>query len=333
MLLVGDVGGTKTELAVFSSAAGPHSPLARAVFQSALYPSLEAVVREFLAATGLTVDRAAFDVAGPVFAGRAKITNLPWLVDAEVLKQDLHLRSVHLLNDLEAIALAVPILDPDDLYTINPGRVLAGGAIAVVAPGTGLGEAFLTWDGKGYRANPAEGGHADFAPTTDLEIGLLQYLLKRFSHVSVERVCSGSGIPNIYDYLRDSNYAPEVPEVAAELAAAEDRTPVIVQTALAPGAPSALCTTTLEMFISILGAETSNLALKVLSSGGIYLGGGIPPRILTALGEGRFMRAFLRKGRFNELLAYMPVHVIVRQAALMGTAHYGLEHERQDQQA
>ena len=181
-------------------------------FPSADYPSLEAVIRAFLATITYPVEHAAFAVAGPVLDGQAKITNLPWLVDVEVLKQTLGLRAVQLFNDLEAIALAVPILQPDDLHTINPGEAVAGGAIAVVAPGTGLGEAFLTWDGTRYQASPSEGGHADFAPTTAVEIGLLQYLLQR-GIMSASSACSGSGLPNIYDYLRDSGYAPETPQV------------------------------------------------------------------------------------------------------------------------
>lgn len=326
MLLVGDIGGTKTALGVVSAATGPRTLLAHAEFPSGAYPSLEAVVAAFLATGAPEVERAVFAVAGPVIGGRAKITNLPWLVDSAVLQERLPLRAVHLLNDLEAIALAVPLLQAADLHTLNAGQGVAEGAIAVVAPGTGLGEAFLTWDGRGYDAHPAEGGHADFAPTTDLEIGLLQGLLRRFKHVSVERVCSGRGLPNIYTYLRDSGYVPETPEVAARLAAARDPTPVIVQAALDPVAPCGLCGATLDMFISILGAEASNLALKVLSTGGVYLGGGIPPRLLSVLTPERFMAAFLRKGRFNDLLARMPVYVITRQVALLGTASYGLAH-------
>jgi glucokinase len=325
MLLVGDIGGTKTALAVVSAAVGPRAPLAQATFPSADYPSLEAVVREFLSTIEFPIERAAFAVAGPVIAGRSKITNLPWLVDTEVLRQTLHLPAVHLLNDLEAIAAAIPILQPADLHTLNTGTPVAEGAMGVVAPGTGLGEAFLTWNGTRYDAHPCEGGHADFAPTTEIEVGLLQGLLRRYKHVSVERVCSGSGLPNIYNYLRDSHYAPETPEVAAQLAEADDPTPVIVQAALDPVAPCGLCRATLDTFISILGAEAGNLALKVLSTGGLYLGGGIPPRLLSVLTPERFMAAFLRKGRFNELLGRMPVHVIVRQAALLGAAHYALQ--------
>jgi glucokinase len=320
MLLAGDIGGTKTDLAVFSAEKGPRSPLAQARFHSANYPSLEAMAREFLAHAKVPVKQACFGVAGPVVGGRARLTNLPWLVEETALQGALNLQAARLLNDLEAIANAVPHLLPDDLHTLATGAPVTGGAIAVIAPGTGLGEAFLTWEGTGYHAHPSEGGHADFAPTSAAEIELLQYLQGRFGHVSCERVCSGSGIPNLYDYLEQSGGAAASPEVAARLATAEDRTPVILQA----GLDCALCAATVRLFVSILGAEAGNLALKVLATGGVYLGGGIPPRILPALAEGRFLEAFRRKGRFAELLERMPVHVITSGVALIGAASYGL---------
>jgi glucokinase len=325
MLLAGDIGGTKTELAIFSPAAGPRQPLVRAEFPSGHYPSLEAIVREFLAGVELPIDRACFAVAGPVLAGQAKITNLTWTVEVRVLQQALDLQAVTLMNDLQAIALAVPILTPDEVATLNEGEPMAEGAIAVIAPGTGMGEAFLTWNGTRYQANASEGGHIDFAPGSTLEIGLLEYLQQRFGHVSVERVCSGRGLPNIYDYLRDSGYAQESPDVAARRAAAEDRTPIIMDHALHAAPPCDLCATTLDMFIAIFGAAAGNLALTVLSTGGVYLAGGIPPRILPVLQNGRFMQAFLRKGRLSDVIGRMPVRVILARAALLGAANYGLE--------
>lgn len=330
MLLAGDVGGTKTDLAIFSDDAGPRVPIAQAEFPSGKYSSLEAIASEFLARTGLSVDRACFDVAGPVIAGRAKVTNLPWVVEEENLARELGLKSVRLLNDLEAIALAVPILQPEDLHTLSRGEAVEGGAIAVIAPGTGLGEAFLTWDGSRYRAHASEGGHADFAPTTPVQLGLVQYLLARHDHVSYERVCSGIGIGNIYDYLRDSAYAPEAPELASRLSQMSDRTPLIVEAGLRSSAPDPLCRATVETFLEIFGAEAGNLALKVLATGGVYLGGGIPLHVLPALEDGRFLRAFRAKGRFAELLTRVPVHVIVARAALIGAASYGLALTRDD---
>jgi len=344
MLLAGDIGGTKTNLAVFSPEAGPRAPLAEAIFTSARYPSLETLVREFLAQVGLPVERASFGVAGPVVAGRATITNLPWVIDGAQLQAALHLSSVRLLNDLAAIAHAVPILSPADLHTLNAGQMTPGGAIAVIAPGTGLGEAFLTWDGSRYRAHASEGGHTDFAPTNLFEIELLRYLREGlgFEHVSYERICSGMGLPNIYAYLKDSGYAEEPDWLAEQLAATDDPTPVIVgaalrqpfdgaqdkaqDTALDDERQCELCLATLNTFVSILGAEAGNLALKVLATGGVYLGGGIPPRILPALEQERFMEPFRRKGRFSALLARVPVHVILNpKTALLGAACHGLE--------
>jgi glucokinase len=326
MLLAGDIGGTKTNLAVFSPDAGPRVPLAEATFPSADYPSLEALVREFLAQLDLKPERASFGVSGPVVAGQATITNLPWVIDKTQLQAALNLSFVRLLNDLEAIAYAVPLLEPADLHTLNEGQPTPGGAVAVIAPGTGLGEAFLTWDVSRYRPHASEGGHTDFAPTNPLEIELLCYLQHRYEHVSYERVCSGQGLPNIYAFLKDGGYAEEPAWLAEQLAAADDPTPVIVSTAFDDEKPCELCVATLNTFVSILGAEAGNLALKVLATGGVYLGGGIPPRILPALKCERFVEAFRHKGRLLGLLARMPVHVILNpKVALLGAACHGLE--------
>lgn len=328
MLLVGDIGGTKTDLAVVTPEAGPRAPTALAEFPSARYPSLEAIVREFLARAGRPVTRACFGIAGPVVGRRVKTTNLPWVVDASELATTFGLESVRLLNDLEAIAHAVPFLRADDVVTLNAGVAIPGGAMAVIAPGTGLGEAFLTWDGSRYIAHASEGGHADFAPVDASQIGLLQYLQARYGHVSVERVCSGSGIPHIYNYLGDAHVAPASPEVAERLAQASDRTPVIVDGALHAQVPCKLCVATLETFVTILGAEAGNLALKVFATGGVYLAGGVPMRILPALRDGRFMRAFQDKGRLAGMLASVPTHVLVTRAGLIGAAWAGLEEIR-----
>jgi len=283
-------------------------------------------VREFLAQVDLPVERASFGVAGPVVAGQSTITNLPWVMDEAQLQEALSLSSVRLLNDLAAIAHAVPFLEPDDLNTLNEGQPVPGGNMAVVAPGTGLGEAFLTWDGSRYRAHASEGGHADFAPTTPSEVNLLRYLQQRFEHVSYERVCSGRGLPNIYAYLKDSGYAEEPPWLTEQLAAADDPTPVIANAALDDKSECELCVETLNTFVSILGAEAGNLALKVVATAGVFLGGGIPSRILPALKGGQFMQAFRRKGRMSDLLAQVPVHVILNpKTALLGAACHGLE--------
>lgn len=328
MLLAGDIGGTKTILAVYSPERGPGTPMVEKTFPSAHYPNLESLVREFLSQVDVKVNRAAFGVSGPVVAGRARITNLPWEMEEEHLRQALNLSSVRLLNDLEAIAQAIPFLKEDDLHILNEGNPVAGGAIALVAPGTGLGEAFLTWDGSRYRAHPSEGGHTDFAPTSPLETELLACLKRRHrvERVSYERVCSGLGLPNIYAFLKDRRKAEEPAWLAEQLTAASDPTPVIVNAALGKGKKCSLCVDTVDTFVSILGAEAGNLGLKVLATGGVYLGGGIPPRILSALVNGRFMKAFVSKGRMSDLMGRMPVRVILNpKAALLGAACRGLE--------
>jgi glucokinase len=323
LLLAGDVGGTKTALGVYSPEQGSRSPLASCRFPSAKYPSLSVMVREFLSGSGLTVDGASFAVAGPVIRGSARVTNLSWDLSETELAGELDVPSVHLMNDLEAIGEAVPSLESSELIRLNAGESVAGGAIAVVAPGTGLGEAFLIYDGTRYRAFPSEGGHASFAPRDELEAGLLAYLKLKFDHVSVERVCSGPGLLHVYQYLRDSSYAPESPEMGRALAAAEHAPALIGGAALRPD-PDPLSHAALARFVSILGAEAGDLALKVLSLGGVYLAGGIPPRILPALRDGRFFTAFRAKGRMAELLGRMPVSVVTLEAALLGAALRGL---------
>ncbi len=327
MLLAGDIGGTKTHLAIFAPEQGPRQAVADAIFPSSHYPNLETIVQEFLTRVKLPIDRAVFGVAGPVVGGQATITNLPWVIRTARLQEVLDLQAVDLLNDLQAIAYAVPFLQPEDVHTLNDGDPVRHGPIAIIAPGTGLGEAYLTWDGAHYCAHASEGGHADFGPTNALEIGLLRYMLHRHDHVSYEKVCSGLGIGNLYAYLKDSGYAPEPPWLAAKLQAAADRTPVIVQAGLQhEQQPCELAVATLSLFVSILGAEAGNLALKLMSTGGVYLGGGIPRRILPWLEHKQFMQAFLNKGRFSTVLIRIPVHVILHpNSALLGVACYGFD--------
>lgn len=324
MLIAGDIGGTKTDLGIYSKEAGPHVPLAQVEVHSADYASLQAVVAEFLAKTKLPVDAASFDVAGPVIGGRVKTTNLPWVMDENTLKAELSLNSVHLMNDLEAVARAVPVLRATDMITLNQGDSIEKGPIAIIAPGTGLGESFLTWDGSQYFAHSSEGGHSDFAPTDKRQIQLLEYLLKRFDHVSVERVCSGIGIPNIYDYLRDVEKITEAPELVQSIASAKEPTKAIIGAATDPRNPSELCRATVELFVSILAGEAGNLVLKVFATGGVYIAGGVALHVLEALQQSQFMESFTRKGRFKDLMERIPIHVITAQAALVGAAAYGL---------
>jgi len=327
MLIAGDIGGTKTDLAIYSDAAGPHAPIAQAKMHSADYPSLQAMVREFLIKAKQPIDRACFAIAGPVIEGRVKTTNLPWLVERDSLATELSLNvnSVHLINDLEAIAHAVPILRPDDVSTVNTGNPVLQGAIAVIAPGTGLGESFLTWNGHGYQVHGSEGGHSDFAPTDARQSRLLEYMLTLFGHVSFERVCSGMGIPNLYKFLRDIEHIEEDPNVTAMIATAPDPTAAIVNQGLSATNRSRLCAETVDLFISILASEAGNLALKVLATGGLYIAGGVAVHTLRVIQGPAFMQQFKNKGRFAELMARMPIHVIVAPAGIVGAAACGLE--------
>ncbi|MGE5603660.1 MAG: glucokinase [Nitrososphaerales archaeon] len=325
MLLAGDIGGTKTVLGIFSADSGARRPLAEKAYHSADYASLEDIALSFLGEVKLPVETAVFGVAGPVIQRRAEITNLPWVMDEVHLAEALHVRRAYLLNDLDAIANAVPHLAEEDIRTLIPGVAVPGGAIAVIAPGTGLGEGFLTWDGNRYRSHPSEGGHASFAPTDELQIGMLRYLMGKLGHVSCERVCSGIGIPNIYDYLRASGAGAEPAWLTEQLSVAVDPTPVIVNAGLDTARPCPLCQLTLDVFIAILASEAGNLALKVLATGGVFIGGGIPPRILVRLVDNeRFVEAFREKGRFSDVLSQVPVHVIMQpRAALVGAAVRG----------
>lgn len=326
MLLAGDIGGTKTVLALFSSSVSnaPLHPLHLQTFPSGQFSSLEAIIARFLEDKDEPIEAASFGVAGPVVNGRSQITNLPWVIDAAAIGQRHQIKKVILLNDLESIANAVPHLQANDLATINEGNAESGGAIAVIAPGTGLGEGFLIWDGQRYQAQPSEGGHASFAPTTPDECALLAFLGEKYHHISFERVCSGSGIPNLYAFWRQDGRFPEPDWLREQLDQATDPTPIIVEAGLAKTAD--ICTATVQMFVDILAGEASNMALKVLATGGVFLGGGIPPRMLNLLQTDRFISKFSDKGRFTNLLLNMPLHVICNpQTALLGAAWGGLD--------
>ncbi|HCI78113.1 MAG TPA: glucokinase, partial [Ktedonobacter sp.] len=316
--------GTKTRLAVFSSDGDFKQPLIQAIFQSGKYATLESLVQEFLAQHSYSIERASFGVAGPVIEGSATITNLPWRLDEQHIAATLHIPSVCLLNDLSAMATAIPFLDEKDIYTLNEGEPVQHGTLALIAAGTGLGEAFLMWNGLRYQPYPSEGGHADFAPRDEQQINILRYLHTHLEHVSYEQVCSGRGLPNVYDALKHTEPSLEEPAwLAQQLRDAEDKTPIISNAALDQKNPCELCVATMTTFASILGAEVGNLALKLLSTGGVYIGGGIPPRILSFLQTERFMQAFCQKGRLSPLLAAMPIHVILNSnVGLIGAARH-----------
>ena len=329
MLLAGDIGGTKTVLALFkeeSTVEFERIPVHEAVFPSDDFISLEAIIDKFLKTFDVELSGASFGVAGPVVNQQAEITNLRWLIDARRIQGTFGVNTI-LLNDLEAIANAVPHLQADDLFTLHEGQPEPFGAIGVIAPGTGLGEAFLVWDGKKYESYPSEGGHAAFAPTSLRQVELLTFWLERLGHVSYERFCSGIGIPNIYKFLRECGDYSEPDWLREQLALAEDPTPLIVNTAKTGEA--AICVETLTLFTEILGGEAANLALKVLATGGIYIGGGIAPRIMPQLKASRFMALFQYKGRFSDLMADIPVHVIRNpKVALYGAAYEALKAAR-----
>ena len=325
MLLVGDIGGTKTDLALFSADRGPRSPMAQKRFSSREYPSLEAIASEFVAEVDLPVTHACFAVAGSVISGRAALTNLPWVVEVSALRAALRIESVRLLNDVEAVAAAVPHLQPTDLSTLQAGEPVPGGAIAVIAAGTGIGEAYLTWDGTRYRAHASEGGHINFGPTTPRETELLRYLQARWGRVSYERVCAGRGIPDLYDFLKDEGHTLESPALRRGLATVPDRTPVIVAAGLDAHEPDPLCVAALDLFIANLGAEAGNLALTVLAIGGVYVAGGMAQRVLPEAGSRLFLSKFHDKGRLSPLLARIPVHLIREPAALLGAAATAFE--------
>ncbi len=325
-VLIGDIGGTKTILAVFSSERGPRDALARKTYPSAQHETLEDMIGEFFEEFPIDTGRACFGVAGPVIERRARITNLSWVVDGAALQSFFRWSEVALLNDMRAIGCAIPVLEEEDLHTLSAGTRVPGGSIAVLAPGTGLGEGYLTYDGGAYHAHGCEGSHAAFAPVGPLQVGLLAYMnAQGFDHVSFERVCSGGlGIPNLYAYLKTTGL-PEPAWLAEELSASEDPTPAVLAAASDAGRPCELARATLDLFVTILGAEAGNLALKLLATGGIYLAGGISPRILSELEKPAFLEALRSKGRFRQVLTDVPVHVILNpDAGLLGAAAFGL---------
>ena len=325
MLIAGDIGGTKTRLALVSPEAGPRQFVAEQEFHSADFNGLQPVVEAFLAKTGVRPTSACFDVAGPVIDGQARMTNLAWDLNEAELCRGLGLARVTLLNDLNAVAHAIPHLKPEQLVDINPGKAKLHGAIAVMAPGTGLGEAFLIWSGTAYVACPSEGGHRDFAPANEVQAGLWSYLTDRFRHVAYERVAAGIGVQNVYDYVRSCDPSSESPAFAAALQAAIDRAPLIIDEALQNPDNNPLAAQALRIIIDVWGAEAGNLALTVLATGGVYLAGGLPPRVLPQLQDGSFLRAFCAKGRFANLLRDVPIKVVIINAALLGAAIVGLE--------
>jgi glucokinase len=321
MLLTIDIGGTHTRCAAFKNHATGSYTFYK-VYQSQTYPDLETIIQHYLNDIKEPVFYAVIGVPGPVTDGQGMATNLSWVMEEEKLKKKFSLHSVALLNDLEALGYAISILKDEDLAVIHAGKSGRTGNRALAAPGTGLGEAFLTRRNGIDQVYSSEGGHADFAPTSALQIRLLSYLMGKYGHVSYERICSGPGIANIYQFLKESGEAEEPTWLGGKISQTDDPAPVIVQYA-ASDPPERICRKTIEIFISVLAAECGNLALKFNAAGGIYIGGGIAPRLLELLNSGLFQTSYLNKGRFAQYLADISVRVIRKpDAALYGMAAF-----------
>jgi glucokinase len=343
MILAGDIGGTKTNLALYEWTTERTEPIRLESFHSRDYTSLEDILQEFLepptpptALDGattegsgsaqetkptperITIAAACFGIAGPVIDNHSETTNLPWIVDGAKIAKQFNIPRVQLLNDLESTAYGILLLRPDEIEVLNPGvPPKKRQALALIAAGTGLGEAILFWDGKSYRPMPSEGGHADFAPNNDQEIELLRYLRGQYLHVSYERVLSGPGLHAIYEYLRDTK--KNEPTWLAEKVKAGNPAAEIAEAGLKGQAD--IAKQALDLFASIYGAEAGNLALKALALDGVYIGGGIAPKLIQKLQDGTFMKAFTNKGRYKRLMTNMPVKVVMnQQTALLGAA-------------
>jgi glucokinase len=319
MILAGDVGGTKVHLALYDFINGKLECSRDQRFAAKDYSGLEEIVQEFLGAFKVTA--ACFGVPGPVRNGRLRLTNLPWTLDSNELSMTLGIMHVFLINDLEANGYGVEELTADQIYTLSEGDVSQIGNRALIAAGTGLGEAILMWNGRSHNPYPSEGGHGDYAPRNEDEIDLLRFLKQKYNgRISTERVVSGPGLTNVYEFLREVRGLDE-PNWLAERIAVEDPNAVITELAMA--AKSEICEKALDIFVSAYGAEAGNLALTLLSVGGVYVGGGIAPRILEKLKDGRFIKAFTDKGRLSQLLVNMPVRIILEsRCALIGAASY-----------
>jgi glucokinase len=318
MILAGDIGGTKVNLAFYSVSGQQVTQGVAGNYPSREYASLEEIVKQFLATHNLKPEYACFGIAGPVKKGRAQLTNLPWVVDAHTLARELGLKYAWLINDLEANAYGIAGLSPQDFFTLNEGEAGVKGNAAIISAGTGLGEAGLFWDGNRHHPLACEGGHGDFAPRTDLDVELFRHLRAQFGRVSWERVLSGPGSFNIYRFLRDTGRGEEPAWLTEEL---RNGDPPFVITRAGLEGKCELCIQALDLFVNYYGAEASNLALKIMSMGGLYVGGGIAPKIINKLKDGNFMKAFCATGRMKTLMEAMPVYVILNdRTALIGAA-------------
>ena len=318
MILAADIGATNTRVGLFRKQGDRLEPSVTHRFANSGYADFPSLLREFPADTGITA--LAIGVAGPVFKGRAHITNLRWDIDSAVLHARYPRAHIALLNDVEATAYGIAALQKSDLLVLNAGSPEPDAPAALIASGTGLGEAVIHWHDSSHLVVPSEGGHADFAPADENQVRLLRYLWRRFHPVSWDRVLSGPGLLLMYEFLRDSGSAKESPAIAQRIRAGD---PGAVITAAAFASECDICSAALQLFISVYGAEAGNFALRSLARGGVYLGGGIAPKIASKLSEGKFMEFFCAKDRMTDFLRTVPVYVVMNEdTALLGAARY-----------
>ena len=323
MILAGEIGATRTRLAAFETEGNQLQCAVEKTYMSQQHDGLPGILAHFIKTEGIPVHSACFGVAGPVRAGRSKISNLPWVIDAREIAKQLRLNSVGLLNDLEAYAYGIDGLESKDFITLSEGAEGAEGNRAVISAKTGLGMAGLYWDGFRHHPFACEGGHADFAPRNDLQMELLAYLQKKYGRISCERILSGPGIKNIYDFLRDTRKVEEPEWLRTQMSAAPDPPALISQMALE--SKSAICDQTLSIFVSVFGAETGNCALNFMSTGGIFIGGSIAAKIVPKMKDPVFLESFLDKGRMGTILKDMPVKIVANDdSGMIGAARYTL---------
>jgi len=317
LILAGDVGGTNTRLGIFEVNRGRLRLLFEKTFLSKNYKGLENILEDFLRGKK-GIAAACFGVAGPVTQEVVIATNLPWWIDIQSLRKVLPFKKVEVINDLVANAYGISVLKKGDFETLNAGKVKKGNQ-ALISAGTGLGEAILFWDGKQHVPSPSEGGHIEFGPRNHLELELFHYLSDRFDHISYERVLSGDGLFHVYQFLKDSKRFGSEPSWLSEKMKEEDPAEVISEVARLK--KNKLCSEALDLFTSIYGAAAGNLALQVMAIGGVYIGGGIAPKIIWKLKDGTFVKSFKDKGRLSHIVAHIPVKVIMNQkTALLGAA-------------
>ncbi len=326
--LIGDVGGTKTVLAYFEGTAKDFSVdnlKFQKSYHSSKYDTLESIIKLYIEEFKVTVNHVVIAIAGPISNGKSVLTNLPWVLEEKKVQDAFQFEKVKFLNDLEASAYFIPYLDKSDVEVLQEGTEPVEKNISVVSPGTGLGEAFLTWDGTHYVSHATEGGHTSFSPENEEQDKLLQFLRQKLGkRISFERVCSGIGVKKIYDFLVAAGYKIEPDSVKKEIDSADDIVPVILSTGCFKRGESEICDKTIELFVSILGSECANLGLKTMGLSGIYIGGGIPPKILPYIKESEFfLKALHDKGRMSPLIQNIPVKVIInKNTTLLGCARY-----------